>query len=353
LKRRLFITGVEILRTKAVALRILNQLLNDKRTLALIIFAPLLVLTLIYFILNTTITDIKVGVVNAPQKYVENLYKNNITPIRCTESEAAQMLNDKEIIASVKMISGKVYVDIDGGNTTKATSVLATIEQAKKAMNPASQDRLDLKTEINYVYGASDLKMFDNFGSLFIGFLVFFFTFLISGISFLQERTTGTLEKLLSTPIKRWEIVAGYILGFGTVTIVQSAIITFYVVYVLNVMMIGSLWLVMMITLLSAMTALSLGMLLSTAATSEFQMIQFIPIVIVPQIFFTGLFDLSPEWTLVGKFMPLYYVADALDKVMIRGQGLAAIALDTSVLLGLTLIFMSTNTLLLKRYQKI
>jgi ABC-2 type transport system permease protein len=336
-----------------VALRILNQLLNDKRTLALIIFAPLLVLTLIYFILNTTITDIKVGVVNAPQKYVENLYKNNITPIRCTESEAAQMLNDKEIIASVKMISGKVYVDIDGGNTTKATSVLATIEQAKKAMNPASQDRLDLKTEINYVYGASDLKMFDNFGSLFIGFLVFFFTFLISGISFLQERTTGTLEKLLSTPIKRWEIVAGYILGFGTVTIVQSAIITFYVVYVLNVMMIGSLWLVMMITLLSAMTALSLGMLLSTAATSEFQMIQFIPIVIVPQIFFTGLFDLSPEWTLVGKFMPLYYVADALDKVMIRGQGLAAIALDTSVLLGLTLIFMSTNTLLLKRYRKI
>ncbi len=353
MKRRLFITGVEILRTKAVALRILNQLLNDKRTLALIIFAPLLVLTLIYFILNTTITDIKVGVVNAPQKYVENLYKNNITPIRCTESEAAQMLNDKEIIASVKMISGKVYVDIDGGNTTKATSVLATIEQAKKAMNPASQDRLDLKTEINYVYGASDLKMFDNFGSLFIGFLVFFFTFLISGISFLQERTTGTLEKLLSTPIKRWEIVAGYILGFGTVTIVQSAIITFYVVYVLNVMMIGSLWLVMMITLLSAMTALSLGMLLSTAATSEFQMIQFIPIVIVPQIFFTGLFDLSPEWTLVGKFMPLYYVADALDKVMIRGQGLAAIALDTSVLLGLTLIFMSTNTLLLKRYRKI
>lgn len=220
-------------------------------------------------------------------------------------------------------------------------------------MNPGFQDRMDLKTEINYVYGAGDLKMFDNFGSLFIGFLVFFFTFLISGISFLQERTSGTLEKLLSTPIRRWEIVTGYILGFGTVTIVQSAIITFYVIYVLNVMMIGSLWLVMMITLLSAMTALSLGMLLSTAATSEFQMIQFIPIVIVPQVFFTGLFDLSPEWALVGKFMPLYYVADALDKVMIRGQGLTAIALDTGVLLGLTLIFMTANTILLKRYRNI
>jgi ABC-2 type transport system permease protein len=335
-----------------MALRILNQLRNDKRTLALILCAPILLLTLIYFILDTTVTNMSVGVVNAPQKYIEKLYENNITPIRCTESEALQMMKDEKILASVKMVSGKVYIDIDGGNTTKATAVLAAMEQAKKAMNPVAE-RADLKTEINYIYGASDLKMFDNFGSLFIGFLVFFFTFLISGISFLQERTTGTMEKLLSTPIKRWEIVTGYVLGFGTVTVVQSAIITFYVIYILGVMMIGSLWLVMLITLLSAMTALSLGMLLSTAATSEFQMIQFIPIVVVPQVFFTGLFDLSPEWAIVGKFMPLYYVADALDKVMMRGAGIVAIAPDVGILLGLTLVFMIANTLLLKRFRRI
>lgn len=341
------------MRIKALALRILRQLVNDKRTLGLILCAPLLVLTLIYFILDTTVTDMKVGVINAPQQYIEKLYENNITPIRCTESEAAQLLKDEEILASVKMISGKIYIDIDGSNMTKTTAVLAAMEQAKRGMNALQQERVDLKSEINYVYGADDLRMFDNFGSLFIGFLVFFFTFLISGISFLQERTSGTLEKLLSTPIKRREIVTGYVVGFGTITVVQSAIITFYVIYVLDVMMIGSLWLVMFITLLSAMTALSLGMLLSTAATSEFQMIQFIPIVIVPQVFFTGLFDLSPEWAVVGKFMPLYYVADALDKVMIRGEGLLSIALDVGLLLGLTLLFMIANTLLLKRYRRI
>lgn len=341
------------MRIKALALRILHQLVNDKRTLALILFAPLLVLTLIYFILDTSVTDMRVGVINAPQQYVENLYKNNITPVRCTEGEAMQMLKDEKILASVRMVSGKVYIDIDGSNTTKATAVIAAMEQAKKGMNSLQQERLDLKSEINYIYGAGDLGMFDNFGSLFIGFLVFFFTFLISGISFLQERTTGTLEKMLSTPIKRWEIVTGYVFGFGTVTVVQSAIITFYVIYVLDVMMIGSLWLVMLTTLFSAMTALSLGMLLSTAATSEFQMIQFIPIVIVPQVFFTGLFDLSPEWAVVGKFMPLYYVADALDKIMIRGEGLQAIAWDIGLLLALTLFFMIANTLLLKRYRRI
>ena len=340
------------MRIKAMVLRILNQLRNDKRTLALILCAPLLLLTLIYFILDTTTSELSVGVVNAPQKYIKQLYENNIIPIRCSESEAARLLKDEQITASVKMISGKLYVDIDGGNSTKAKAVLTAIEAAKKGMSPSMEQR-DLKTEINYRYGSEDLSLFDNFGSLLIGFLVFFFTFLISGISFLQERTTGTLEKLLSTPIKRWEIVVGYVLGFGTVTVIQSTIITIFVVYVLDIIMIGSFWLVLLVTLLSAMTALTLGILLSTMASSEFQMIQFIPIVVVPQVFFTGLFDLSPGWSLVGKVMPLYYVADALETVMIRGGGLRNIAFDVGVLLGITILFMTINTRMLKRYRKI
>jgi ABC-2 type transport system permease protein len=340
------------MRIKAMVLRILNQLRNDKRTLALILCAPLLLLTLIYFILDSSTTELKVGVINAPQQYVERLYENNIIPVRCSESEAGQMLKEETIIASVEMISGKIYINLDGGNSTKASAALAAMEAAKKAMGP-TMERKDLKTEINYVYGSGDLSLFDNFGSLLIGFLVFFFTFLIAGISFLQERTTGTLEKLLSTPIQRWEIVTGYVLGFGAVTVIQSLIITIFVVYVLDIMMIGSLWLVLLITLLSAMTALTLGILLSTLASSEFQMIQFIPIVVVPQVFFTGLFDLSPAWSIVGKVMPLYYVADALEKVMIRGERFPDIAFDVFVLLGLTLLFMTANTRLLKRYRRI
>ncbi|MBR0597645.1 ABC transporter permease [Sinanaerobacter chloroacetimidivorans] len=340
------------MRIKAMVIRILNQLRHDKRTLALIIFAPLLLLTMIYFILDSSTMDLTVGIVNAPQQYMDNLYENNIKTVRCTESEAMQMMEHKEIIAAVEMTGGKLYIKLDGGNSTKAETALASMEAAKKNMIPSSE-RYDLKTDVKYVYGASDLSTFDNFGSLLIGFIVFFFTFLISGISFLQERTTGTLEKLLSTPIKRWEIVTGYVLGFGVVSVIQAAIITFFVIYILDIMMVGSLWLVLLITLLSAMVALAFGILMSTAATSEFQMIQFIPIIVVPQVFFTGLFDLSPEWTLVGKFMPLYYVADALDKVMIRGSGFGSILPDVLILLSLTILCMAINTILLKRYRRI
>jgi ABC-2 type transport system permease protein len=210
-----------------------------------------------------------------------------------------------------------------------------------------------LKSDVYYIYGYEDLSTFDNFGTILIGFMIFFFVFLVAGISFLQERTTGTLEKLLSTPIRRWEIVTGYVLGFGIITVIQSVLISLYVVYILGVMMTGSIFLVLIITFCTAMLALTLGILLSTAANNEFQMIQFIPVVVVPQVFFSGLFELSPVWQAVGRAMPLHYVADALKEVMIKGNGISQVYVDLLVMICLSLLFMFANTLLLKRYRRI
>ncbi len=338
------------MRVRALAFRILKQLRHDRRTLALVFVAPIFVLSMLYLILDASTTTITVGVINAPQKYIDRLDENNVTIIRCTESEGLTRIEDGEIIATINIISGKSYIQIDGSNSTKASSTLSILEATK---NQPASSRPDLKSDIHYVYGTSDLSMFDNFGAVLIGFLVFFFVFLISGISFLQERNSGTLEKVLSTPIKRWELVAGYVLGFGILTFFQSLFITLFVVYILDIMMVGSMWLVLLITALTAMTSLTLGILLSTLAASEFQMMQFIPIVVIPQVFFCGLFDLSPGWAAVGKFMPLYYVADALKKVMIRGDGFSAIVLDVCILLACSALFMILNIQLLKRYRRI
>jgi ABC-2 type transport system permease protein len=213
--------------------------------------------------------------------------------------------------------------------------------------------RSDLKSDVHYVYGYEDMATFDNIGNVMVGILIFFFVFLVAGISFLQERTSGTLEKLLSTPVKRWEIVCGYVAGFGVLAIIQSIIISLYVVFVLGVMMVGSFFLVLVITFCTAMMALTLGLLLSTAADNEFQMVQFIPLVIIPQVFFSGLFQLTPLWATVGKFMPLYYTVDALKKVMLKDFGLFDIFNNILLMMCLSLIFMFANTFLLKRYRKI
>nr|WP_239644115.1 ABC transporter permease [Oenococcus oeni] len=126
-----------------------------------------------------------------------------------------------------------------------------------------------------------------------VGFLVFFFVFLISGVSLLHERTTGTLGRLLTSPVKRQEIIAGYVGAYGLLAILQTIVVVIYAIYVLGINSRGSIWLVMLINLLLALVALSMELLVSTLASSEFQMIQFIPILIVPQVFFSGMFNLS------------------------------------------------------------
>lgn len=338
------------MRVRALAVRIINQMRHDRRTLALIILAPMLVLTLLYFILDETENVHQVAVLNAPAAYVEKLDDYNIVPLYCSEAEAQKALEESQVIAVVNIVAGKAYIQVDYSNSTKGKQVLTALENANRQ---AFAGRADLTPEVTYMYGYEDLKMFDNFGSLVIGFLIFFFVFLISGISFLQERTTGTLEKLLSTPIRRWEIVAGYVLGFGSITVLQSLVISLYCIYVLKTMMVGSFLLVLLVTVSSAVIALTLGTLVSSAASNEFQMIQFIPIIVVPQVFFAGLFDLSPTLASIGKVMPLYYIADALTEVMIKGHGFTAIAGDLSIIWGLSLVFMIINTMLLKKYRRI
>ena len=338
------------MRISAMVMRILRQMRHDKRTLALMLMAPILVLTLIRFVLEDTESEGRVAVISAPDSYVNALADYNIVTFHYDERDARIALERGEVDATIQIINGKSHIEIDGSDSARTKMVLNGLEMAK--MN-TGQSRPDLRSEVYYVYGYEDLSVFDNFGTILIGFMIFFFVFLVAGISFLQERTTGTLEKLLSTPIRRWEIVTGYVLGFGIITVFQSVLISLYVVYVLGVMMVGSLFLVLVITFCTAILALTLGILLSTAANNEFQMIQFIPVVVVPQVFFSGLFELSPVWEAVGKIMPLHYVADALNQVMIKGNGLSEIYVDLLVMILLSLLFMFANTLLLKRYRRI
>jgi ABC-2 type transport system permease protein len=200
------------------------------------------------------------------------------------------------------------------------------------------------------------MDTFDNIGPFLIGFFTFFFVFLIAGVSFLRERTSGTLEKLLSTPLRRWEIVVGYVLGFGIFTTVQSAIIVWFSIHVLDMMMFGSIGLVMLVTLVLSITALTLGTLLSAFARNELQMIQFIPIVIVPQVFFSGLFNMdamAPWLRSIGVAMPLTYGGEAMRDIMIRGKGLEDIAMNLIILLAFATLFMLLNSLALKKHRKL
>jgi ABC-2 type transport system permease protein len=159
---------------------------------------------------------------------------------------------------------------------------------------------------------------------------------------------------LLSTPIRRVEIVTAYLVGYGIFAVIQTIIVVFYSINVLDLVLVGSIWSVVVINLLLALVALSLGILLSTFAASEFQMMQFIPIAVIPQVFFAGIFPLEgmAGWLQAfAKIMPMYYAGDALKAVMYKGFSLGDIGGDILALVIFAAIFIVLNVFALKKYR--
>ncbi|WP_438433478.1 ABC transporter permease [Gorillibacterium sp. sgz500922] len=341
------------MRVRALVLRISRQLLHDKRTLALMFVAPLVLLTLVSFIFNGATYEPKLGAVELPAAFTEKLTAAGGDVQSYDAAGAEEALKSGKLDATIRLEGASPVIRLEGSDPSRNKAVLLLVQKASQSLQPQSTAAAP---KISYLHGSEAMVPFDSFGPVLVGVFSFFFVFLIAGISFLRERTGGTLERLMASPLRKWEIVAGYILGFGLFTAVQSVIVVIYCVNALGLMMVGSYGYLLLITLLLTLTALSLGILLSSYASNEFQMIQFIPIVIVPQVFFSGLFDLdtmAPWLRWLSTIMPLKYGADALRNIMIRGKGWGSIAVDVYILAGLSLLFMLLNVLALRKHRQV
>jgi ABC-2 type transport system permease protein len=341
------------MRVLAIVTRIMKQFFRDKRTLGLMIFAPMLVLLLMNLVFNGDEYVPSIAIKDVPPVFIEKLTEHGAYIKEYTEEEARTALEKQKIDAFLEMDGMTPKVTLEGSDPTVNKAVLLLIQ---KTAQDFQSDQNKLKPAFEYLYGSDDMVIFDYFGPVLIGFFIFFFVFLIAGVSFLRERTGGTLERLLATPLRRWEIVAGYVVGFGIFTTIQASLISWFAIKGLGIIMEGSFLYVLLITFLLAMTALTLGTLLSAFADNELQMIQFIPLVIVPQVFFSGLFNLDTmsDWLRsISAVIPLTYGADALRDIMIRGKGWTDIATDVYVLLAFSLSFMILNVLALKKHRKL
>ncbi|MFP7482462.1 ABC transporter permease, partial [Weissella paramesenteroides] len=150
----------------------------------------------------------------------------------------------------------------------KQTGTQANVQSSLPNQQKTTTKNYSVST--HYIYGDKDTNFFDTFLPVMMGFVVFFFVFLISGIALLRERTTGTLKRLLATPVKRGEIITGYLSGYGIFALIQTLLIVFYSTYVFDIQILGSIWNVLLINVLMAMAALTMGLFISTFAASEF-----------------------------------------------------------------------------------
>ncbi|MFB6254940.1 MAG: ABC transporter permease [Halobacteriaceae archaeon] len=152
--------------------------------------------------------------------------------------------------------------------------------------------------------------------------VVFFLTYLLTAIGFLRERTAGTLERILVAPVSKTGLVFGYILGYGVLATVQSLILLVAAIEFLDVTFAHGIGLFILVELLGALTALGIGIVLSLFAENEFQAIQFIPVVITPQVILGGTFlpieklPIYLEWP--ARVMPVTYLIDAMRYVVLN-----------------------------------
>ena len=172
--------------------------------------------------------------------------------------------------------------------------------------------------------------------------LALFFSFLLTGISFLRERSQGTMERLMASPVSRLDIVVGYLFGFFIFALTQTLIIVLFTIYALGVNFYGDLWQIFVFQIVVITGAVTLGIFTSTFARNEFQMVQFIPLIIVPQIFLCGVIwpvEQMPEYLQwLSAVLPLTYAVDGLRDIMLAGKNLLDVGFELVVLAGFTVV---------------
>lgn len=335
-----------------IAKRIIKQITHDRRSLAMMLVVPLFLLTLLYLLLGKSSYVPAVMLDDLPQPFVAAL--EEVDTISVIEMNAAEsytvILENEEADAVISQDEDGIHIIMREPNSVKMSAVTDAVKEAAAQLNPQGQVTID------FIYGAKDQSTFDSLGFLLLGFLAFFLIFMFSGISFVRERTSDTVERLMLTPVRTASVVGGYVLGFSFFALIQSILIILFAKFVLRMPFIGQWWWALLIMMLIAIMAVVMGVLVSAVSRNEFQVMQFIPVVILPQIFFSGLIpvDTLPyHLDYVSVVMPLYYGCMGLKDVLVYGYGLLAILPEILVLCGIILALFAINIAVVKRYRAI
>jgi ABC-2 type transport system permease protein len=394
----------------AIARRIAQGFRRDQRTLGLMFVVPLVVTALLGWVMrDTKDTTVAVMVVNEAgepgQRIVEALIAattnapDGVEVVSFTDpgqggagvvvdprEVARQQLREGDVDLAIvipadllpKIVAGErpTFTVLSRGTEPAADAaafgklqgVLATL--ARELVPPGGNAPIIPEIRRETVFLSPDADQVDVLSPIFLGFFGYFFVFLLTGVSFLRERIGGTLERLLATPVTRAEIVFGYSLGFGMFATIQVIVLTLFILNSIDVPAIGPLpafsiglgvnsagspFLAFLIALLLSIGAVNLGIFLSTFARTELQVIQFIPLVIVPQGLLGGILfptaQLPDVLNTIAHALPLTYAIEGLREVMLKGADLTSstVQIDLVVLAGIALFFIALASTTIKR----
>jgi ABC-2 type transport system permease protein len=380
-------------RVLAVARKTLRSLKHDKRTVGFLVFMPLFMIAIFGYTFGGSLEDVSVYVVNldpgvgnvsASEAIVAELAASGVLrveqvigpdgdPIRLVEQALAEVeagnawaaivfeenftadvLRSVADVGSVPTgVPGAITIHLDASNPNIAQAIMNEVQLTVQGVIVSEYHLLPPMTvsEVR-VYG-EDAEFIDFFAPGVMGLAAMMVTFMLSIISFVHERSTGTLDRLLTTPVTEGEVVAGYALALGLVGLIQSIVILVTAVALFQVQIEGSPLLVLLIIFVLGAGNQGLGFLLSSNAKNEFQAVQFMPIVLFPSILLAGVFwpiEAVPDLLRpVSYFVPLTYAVEGCRSVMIRGWGLGDVWFQLAVLATFAAVMLLLSTYSLKK----
>ncbi len=380
-------------RTLAVSRRVLRGIRHDRRSMGMILFAPIMAMFVFGIAFSGDVTDVPVAVLNLDTPYtlpngttrdmgasiVAHLDTHLLRiilldPSKDTNATATAYVERGEARAAIIIpanFTHDAFASLAGSNATGNTAlelrldrsnvnVAGDIERAvAEALLKAVEElgrpapvRLD---DSHPVYGEG-AKFADFLIPGVMTFAVFFLTILLTITSFVQERASGTLDRLGASPLTEGEMVLGYSLAYSLVAVIQAAVLVTVAVLVFGIAIVGSLILAFVFIALLAVASQGLGILLSSAARTEAQAIQFLPFLILPVFLLSGIFwpvEAIPSWLRpVSWGLPTTYEVEGLRSVMIRGWGLDHLAPYLAALAAFGALFFAAARLSLKRSRK-
>jgi ABC-2 type transport system permease protein len=240
-------------------------------------------------------------------------------------------------------------------------SVRVTFATAARVLRQLRRDRRTLAlvllvppfllTLFRYIFDAQP-QTFDRVGAPMVGIFPLVSMFLVTSIAMLRERTTGTLERLMSMPLAKLDLLAGYGLAFAALSVLQAAVASVVAFGLLGLTVEGSIWVVFGFAVANAVLGMALGLLLSAFARTEFQAVQFMPAAILPQILLCGLLvpreRMAPVLTHISAALPMTYAYDGLARAS-AGLGGGWIAIDVCVVAGSALGALGLGAATLRR----
>lgn len=241
-------------------------------------------------------------------------------------------------------------------------SVLVTFSTGGRILRQLRHDRRTvalilvvptlLLTLLRFMFDAQPAA-FDRIALVMLGVFPFTMMFLLTSVAMLRERTSGTLERLLTTPIGKLDILLGYGVAFAVAAAVQAAVASALAYWLLGLDTVGSPWLVALIAVGNAVLGMALGLFVSAFARSEFQAVQFMPAVVLPQVLLCGLF--VPRAQMVGwlqaisDVLPMSYAVEALTEVGTHTAATPLMWRDLAIVIAAAVVALMLGAATLRR----